>query len=297
MRARIRARARARQSAFYECFSEDLRRGKFVYLAWRRELKTCYDNWSNTDARCCCFGVSLFLYREFKLRHETCSMLFLISFNPLFWSPTPPSSNCALVMLHWSRPGATGGIPGPCPHKWLLVPPQTKIAHPPSEDCAPKKLTGSGLLECKSRPKLVFFVDWHRILWRFWDEHLFFLEITCFRPKKLPEFPILAGKSLAILVKTFFFGDHLFSAGKTAWTSDCGRKIPLNLWSTPCSFDPDWDKFLVPPCPSRIHINKLLVPHQNLFLPSQSRYPGAGPALITIFWPIFLPVYARKKSC
>ena len=28
----------------------------------------------------------------------------------------------------------------------------------PSEDCAPKKLTGSGLLDCKSRPKLVFFV-------------------------------------------------------------------------------------------------------------------------------------------
>ena len=43
-------------------------------------------------------------------------------------------------------PGATGGIPGPCP---------------PSEDCATKKLTGSGLLECKSRPKtpeLVFTV-------------------------------------------------------------------------------------------------------------------------------------------
>ena len=30
--------------------------------------------------------------------------------------------------------------------------PQTKIV-PPSEDCAPKKLTGLGLLECKSRPK------------------------------------------------------------------------------------------------------------------------------------------------
>ena len=31
-------------------------------------------------------------------------------------------------------------------------------------------------------------------------------------------------------------------------------------------------------CPSRIHINKLLVPPQNLFLPPPpSRYPGAGP--------------------
>ena len=26
----------------------------------------------------------------------------------------------------------------------------------PSDDCAPKKITGSGLLECKSRPKMVF---------------------------------------------------------------------------------------------------------------------------------------------
>ena len=34
----------------------------------------------------------------------------------------------------------------------------------------------------------------------------------------------------------------------------------------------------MPPCPSLIHINKLLVPTQNLFLPPppQSRYPGAG---------------------
>ena len=49
------------QSAFYVCFSEDLRREKFVSLAWRRELDSRYDNWRNTGARCCCFGVSLFL--------------------------------------------------------------------------------------------------------------------------------------------------------------------------------------------------------------------------------------------
>ena len=160
------------------------------------------------------------------------------------------------------------------------VPSQLTACAPPSEDCAPKKLTGSGLLECKSRPKLVFFEDWHRISWRFWDKELFF----------------------------FFFWDHLFSAGKTAWISDFGRKIPCNfsedvffwrspvfgqktawisdfgrkipcnfsedlffsfleitcfrsekplefpisaavcsnLCSSPCSFDPDCDKFLVP---------------------------------------------------
>ena len=42
----------------------------------------------------------------------------------------------------------------------------------------------------------------------------------------------------------------------------------------------DWDKFLVHLCPSRIYINNLLVPPQNLFLPPppQSRYPGAGPS-------------------
>ena len=169
-------------------------------------------------------------------------------------------------MIQGSRPGATGGIPGRAPPKWLLVPP------PPSEDCATKNLTDSGLLECKSTPKLVFFVDWHRISWHFWDEDLF-SEITHFRPEKPLEFLISAEKSLANLEKTFsflleitcfrpenflqiwrrpffVFGDHL---QKTAWISDFCRKIPLNLCSSPCSSDPDWDKFLVPPCPSRIH--------------------------------------------
>ena len=133
--------------------------------------------------------------------------------------------------------------------------PQMTACAPQSEACAPKKLTGLGLLKCRLRPKLVFatgifviFLVWHRISWHFWDEDL------------------------------FFFEDHLFSAGKTAWITDFDRKIPLNLWSSPYSFDPDWDKFLVPPCPSRFHINKLLVPPQKFFLPLLSRYSGAGPA-------------------
>ena len=146
---------------------------------------------------------------------------------------------------------------------------------PPSEDCAPKKFPGSGLLECKSRPKLasatgifVNFVDWNRISWHFWDEDLFFFEITCFRPEKPRKFPISAGKSLTISVKTFvFFGDHLFSAGKTAWIPDFGRKTPLILWSSPCSFDPDWDFS----CLSRIHVNKLLVPPKIYFCPPPPR--------------------------
>ena len=36
------------------------------------------------------------------------------------------------------------------------VPPQMTACAPPSEDCAPKKLRGKGLLEGKSRPRLVF---------------------------------------------------------------------------------------------------------------------------------------------
>ena len=40
---------------------------------------------------------------------------------------------------------------------------------------------------------------------------------------------------------------------KNAWISDFGRKIPFNYCFWPCLFDPDWDKLLMPPCPSRIH--------------------------------------------
>ena len=197
------------------------------------------------------------------------------------------------------------------------APPNENCA-PPSEDCAPKKLTGSRLLECKlvfATVSFVLFVDWHRISWHFWDEDLlffwrslafgrknrlnsrfwpensiefqwrpffYFLEIICFRPEKPLEFAIrnLTGEiPLNFSEDLFVFGDHLFSAGKTAWIRDFGWKIPLNLWSSPCSFHPDWYKFLMPPCPSRIHTNKLLVPPQNLFLPPQSRCPGAGPGV------------------
>ena len=51
-----------------------------------------------------------------------------------------------------NRPGATGGILGPCPPKSLLVPPQTRIV-PSSDDCASKKFIGSVLLEYNSRPE------------------------------------------------------------------------------------------------------------------------------------------------
>ena len=135
-----------------------------------------------------------------------------------------------------TRPGVTGGHSGAVPPQMTSCAPPNENCASPSEDCAPKKLTGLGLLGCKSRPRLSYFRNLHNID----GMKTFFF---------------------------FFFWDHLFWAGKTIWISDFGRKIPLNLWSSSCSIDPDWDKFLVPPCPSRIHINKLLVPPQNLFLP------------------------------
>ena len=147
-----------------------------------------------------------------------------------------------------SRPAPRRVFRGRAPNSNECLCPPNENCAPPSEDCALKELTGSGLLECKSRPKLVFgtriyviFVDLHRILQNFWDED-----------RKI--FLMSAEKSLWFLVKTFF------------------------LWRSPCSYDPDWEKLLVPPCPSQIHINKLLVPPQNLFLPIQSRSAGVGPA-------------------
>ena len=55
----------------------------------------------------------------------------------------------------------------------------------------------------------------------------FFLEITCFWVEKPFQVPISAEKSVSILVKIFFFGDHLFLGGKTISISNFGQKIRL----------------------------------------------------------------------
>ena len=85
------------------------------------------------------------------------------------------------------RPSSTEGHSG-------TVPPKRKLC-PPSEDSAPKKLTGSGLLECKSRPEtpklvlialefaskncfFVVFVDAHRISCYFGEKTFLFLVFT-----------------------------------------------------------------------------------------------------------------------
>ena len=150
-------------------------------------------------------------------------------------TPIVFSATSAISQLSWTHcvPAPRGGIPGLCPPKRGLCPEEIN------------RLGASGVqieaqisVCCGLTPAFVTFLGWRPFF--------FFLEIIF-----------------------FFFGDHLFSAVKTAWISDFGRKIPLNLCSSPCSFHPDWDKFFVPP--------------QNLFLPPQSRYPGAGPVKYLIF--------------
>ena len=125
------------------------------------------------------------------------------------------------------------------------VPPQMTACAPATKDCVPKKLTGSELVECKSRlktPELVFTARIH------------------------------TGFHKTFGTKTFFFGLHLRIPGKSQEFQDHNQNLCNFLywkhffWSSPFSFDPHSNKFLVPPCPSRIHMNKFLVP-QNLFFP------------------------------
>ena len=101
-----------------------------------------------------------------------------------------------LVSFYCINPGPAprGAFRGRAPPIDCLCPPKQKLC-PPSEDCAPKKLTDSGLLECKSRPKtpklvvtalefvskncfFVIFVNLHRISFKFWDENLFFFVLA-----------------------------------------------------------------------------------------------------------------------
>ena len=188
-----------------------------------------------------------------------------------------------MSMIQGSRPGATGGIPGRAPPKWLLVPPKQKL-RPPKRGLCPEEINRLGAtwvqieaqigVLCGPTPDIRTFLGWRPFF--------FFLEITHFRPEKPFEFLISVGKSFANLEKIFsleitclrpenplqIWRRTLFCFWrlpvKTAWISDFGRKIPLNLCFSPCSSDPEWDKFLVPP--------------HNLLLIPQSRYPGAGPA-------------------
>ena len=137
--------------------------------------------------------------------------------------------------------GHTGAVP---PQLTACAPPKRKLC-PPKRGLCPEEIDRFGALERKSRPKLVILVD--------------------LKLEKPLEIPISAGKSLEISVKTFFF-----------WRSPLfGRKIPLNFRTTPCSFDLDRDKFLVPL--SNSHKIDFSCPPKFISAP-QSRYLGAGPA-------------------
>ena len=156
------------------------------------------------------------------------------------------------------RPGAGGGggISGPCPPNDCLCPPQTKIV-PPKRGLCPEEINRLGATGVRIEVQIGVC---HRYLRNFRGLTPNFMTYLGWRPY------------------FFFFGDNLFSAEKNVWLTDFSQKISLNFWSTSCSFDTDWDKFLMPPCSSQIYINELLVPPQNLFLPPHSRYPEAGPA-------------------
>ena len=112
-----------------------------------------------------------------------------------------------ILYIQWYRPSATWGNSGAVPPEMTACAPPNENCASPSEDCAPEEINRLGLLEGKSRPKLLFF------LWTDTGYHdvfgmktffLIFLEITCFRPEK---------KTFYLFI---FFEDHLFSAGKTA---------------------------------------------------------------------------------
>ena len=94
-----------------------------------------------------------------------------IFFRKIKSAPRPPTSGswglhlqtlqtAPLIANSWlPYPAPRGANRGRAPPTDCLCPPNENCAPPPSEDCAPKKLTGLGLLERKSRSKLVFFVD------------------------------------------------------------------------------------------------------------------------------------------
>ena len=154
---------------------------------------------------------------------------------------------CNEALSQATNPAPRGGIPGPCPPNKNCAPPQARTV-------PRRNLKARGYWSANRGPDWCFFgltSDFKTFLgWRpfFFGDHqssagkspaksvktFFFSEITCFRPEKPLEFPISAGKSLWI------FGLHL-----------------VYFIQTGINFS----------CPSRIHINKLLVSPKIYFCP------------------------------
>ena len=183
-------------------------------------------------------------------------------------------------------------------HSGTVPPPQARTV-------PAMKLTRSGLLECKSRPKTPKLV---LIVLEFASKNCFFVVLrthTGFHEtlgtKTFSFFLVLTlefveNRKMAtkfcghFWTEDLFFGLHFRIRGKSQefwdenqslwkfWTED------LFFWSSPFSFDPH----------SRIHINKFLVPPQIHFCP-QSRYPGAGPA--SVAYKLIFVILLYSPSC
>ena len=140
-----------------------------------------------------------------------------------------------------------GGILGPCPPKRELC--------SPSEDCAPKKVTGSVPLKCSSRCETL------KILASTPD----FVSKNCFFADFEIKTLFLRGSTPKIVKIRAFFEMKNFFGGDV--------------------FIPEFVEIREESLCCLVHTLKFgalscLCPHpQNLFMPPQSRYPGAGPEL------------------
>ena len=107
------------------------------------------------------------------------------------------------------------------------MPPQTKIV-PPKRGLCPEEINRLGATGVQIEVQIGVFGG---LTPSFWDEDLFIFEITCFRPEKPLEnfreelfflenrlnFRFRRENPLQFNRRFFFFfGDHLFSAGKAA---------------------------------------------------------------------------------
>ena len=132
-------------------------------------------------------------------------------------------------------------------------------------------------------------MDPHRILYNFWDEGLCFLFWSSLKTSwKIARTLRRQSEFVEIFELWTFF--YLWNF----WTED------LFFWSSPCSFDPQWNKFLVPPCPSRIHINKLLVPPPKFISALTVTLSWCRAWLLLIFCSFgckkTLPIYINRYS-
>ena len=151
------------------------------------------------------------------------------------------------------RPGPAprGRISGPCPPNNCLCSPNENCA-PSSEDCAPKKLTGSVLLECKSRPETpntliiaLEFVSKNCFFFSFCGLTAEFMKLRVYYGTKTFFFLVFTSEFVEICtnlgMKTRFCGN-----ARNFWNEDF-------FWFSPFLFYPR----------SRIQINKVFVPPQN----------------------------------